>query len=373
MLYSKKFITTIDATLFFYQFGIYPFYRDRFTLISPYSLEQPTIALMGFRNSPVHVQRFIDRLLDKHSYYYKVFIDDIVIFSDNIEQYEQYLKTIFQLFLLKNIAISPTKLYIVYLDIELLGFRVNSLGLTTTKERVIAFYNLAFLDSLKALEQYLGASSFLQHLILYFAKLLELLQIQKTALLALGRKIAQVVPRNIGKYNVYTIKTFFKPTDAELLSFEAIQYEIYKDDPTILYYFDPNKVLFLQVDAYIECGFGVIVFYLANSYIQVPRTIIPSNKVCPIIFLSCYLIGLETRYSPSKQEVTYLVQVVKKLYIIIHFSNYLVVVLIDYIAIKGIVEKSPLTTTSIEYSNYRLIYIVIYLSKYNLQIYYLPR
>ena len=103
----------------------------------------------------------MDQLLDKHSHYYKAFIDNIIIFSDNTEQYKQHLKTIFQLFLSKNIAISPTKLYIIYLDIELLGFRVNSLGLTTTKEHVIAFHNLAFPDSLKALEQYLGASSFL--------------------------------------------------------------------------------------------------------------------------------------------------------------------------------------------------------------------
>ena len=91
-------------------------------------------------------------MLDKYSYYYKAFINNIVIFSDNVEQYEQYLKTIFRLFLLKNIAILLVKLYMVYLDIELLGFRINSLGLTTTKERVVAFRNLAFLDSLKALE-----------------------------------------------------------------------------------------------------------------------------------------------------------------------------------------------------------------------------
>ena len=57
----------------------------------------------------------------------------------------------------------------------------------------------------------------------------------------------------------------------------------------------------------------------------------------------------------------------------IHSLNYLVVVLTDHIATKGIIEKSPLTTTSTEYSNYRLIYIAIYLSEYNLQIYYLPR
>ena len=56
----------------------------------------------------------------------------------------------------------------------------------------------------------------------------------------------------------------------------------------------------------------------------------------------------------------------------IHSLNYLVVVLTDHAATKGIVEKSPFTTTSTERSNYRLIYVAIYLSKYNLQIYHLP-
>ena len=84
-LYSKKFITTIDITSFFYQFGIHPPHRDRFTLISPRSLEQPTIVLIGFRNLPIYIQCFIDRLLDKHSYYYKAFINDIIIFSNNVE------------------------------------------------------------------------------------------------------------------------------------------------------------------------------------------------------------------------------------------------------------------------------------------------
>ena len=91
------------------------------------------------------------------------------------------------------------------------------------------------------------------------------------------------------------------------------------------------------------------------------------------MFLSRCLIGPETRYSPFEQEVVYLVQVVKKLCMMIHSSNHLVVVLTDYVATKGIVEKSPFTTTSIEHSNHRLIYVAIYLSKYNLQIYYLPR
>ena len=53
-LRSKKFITAIDATSFFYQFGVYPPYRDRFTLISPRGLERLTVALIGYRNSPAY-------------------------------------------------------------------------------------------------------------------------------------------------------------------------------------------------------------------------------------------------------------------------------------------------------------------------------
>lgn len=53
-LRGKQYITAVDATSFFYQFGVYPPYRDRFTLISPRGLERSTVALMGFRNLPVY-------------------------------------------------------------------------------------------------------------------------------------------------------------------------------------------------------------------------------------------------------------------------------------------------------------------------------
>lgn len=66
-LRGKKFITAIDATSSFYQFGVHPPHRDRLTLISPRGLEQPTVYLMGYRNSPAHVQRFMDHLLTRHS------------------------------------------------------------------------------------------------------------------------------------------------------------------------------------------------------------------------------------------------------------------------------------------------------------------
>ncbi|KAK0705855.1 hypothetical protein B0T26DRAFT_724749 [Lasiosphaeria miniovina] len=44
-----------------------------------------------------------------------------------------------------------------YPNVELLGFRVDGLGLTTTKDRVEAFKKLKFPARLKDLETYIGS------------------------------------------------------------------------------------------------------------------------------------------------------------------------------------------------------------------------
>ena len=95
--------------------------------------------LVHDRNSPAYAQRFMDKLLRPHKAYCKAFIDDIIIFSDDFGFYKQHLETIFALFEAKRIALSPTKSFIGYPNVELLGFYVDSLGLSTTEDRIQGF------------------------------------------------------------------------------------------------------------------------------------------------------------------------------------------------------------------------------------------
>ncbi|EAQ84379.1 hypothetical protein CHGG_08393 [Chaetomium globosum CBS 148.51] len=371
-LRGKRYITAIDATAFFYQFGLHPPHRDRFTLISPRGLEQPTVCLMGYRNSPAHVQRIMDQLLKPHAEYARAFIDDIVIFSNDAEDHLKHLERIFRLFHDKNVAIAPTKSFIGYPSVELLGFRVDSLGLTTTAQRVEAFRNLAFPKTLKALEQWIGATGFLRHLIPYYAQLLEPLQKRKTALLAQGRENGQLVSGNQGKRANYCAKTTFEPSEAERLSFDSIQKVICAENPSILYHFDPDKPLFLQVDGCLERGCGVMVFHVQDGYEWKPGSVIPSKQVQPVMFLSRCLTKAELRYGPSEQEVACLVWAVKKLRTMIHSSRHPVNVLTDHSSTRGIVEQTRLDTSSTDRSNRRLITASVYLSEYDLKVFHLP-
>jgi hypothetical protein len=109
---GKLFISVIDATAFFHQFLVHPDYRDRFTIISHRGIEQSAVALMGYKNSPAYVQRFMDKLLSPHRTYCRAFIDDIVIFSDSADEHERHLDTIFALFDSRGISIAPKKSFL---------------------------------------------------------------------------------------------------------------------------------------------------------------------------------------------------------------------------------------------------------------------
>ncbi|KAK3397985.1 hypothetical protein B0T20DRAFT_354944, partial [Sordaria brevicollis] len=102
-----------------------------------------------------------------------VYINNIVIFSDIIEEYFEYFNYVFKLFVLCNLILSPKKNYIIYLNVELLRFRVNILNLFITEEKLKTFRNLIFPETLKVLEIYIGGFNFIRYLILYYNKFLE--------------------------------------------------------------------------------------------------------------------------------------------------------------------------------------------------------
>ena len=103
----------------------------------------------------------MDELLRLRWHFCCAFINDIVVFSDTFDDYVKHFDDVFGLFTSKNILISPEKLYLGYPLVELLGFYVDSLGLSTTASRLEAFKKLEFPATLKALEMYLGAAGFL--------------------------------------------------------------------------------------------------------------------------------------------------------------------------------------------------------------------
>jgi hypothetical protein len=78
----------------------------------------------------------MDRILKPYIAYTCTFINNIIIFSDNLKDYLKYLKVVFSLFVKMNIALALAKAFIGYPSIKLLSSKVNSLGLINTAQRI---------------------------------------------------------------------------------------------------------------------------------------------------------------------------------------------------------------------------------------------
>ena len=144
--------------------------------------ESFNVLVMGFRNSPVYVQRMIDRILRPFRKFCRAYVDDIVIFSSSLDEHLKHLKLVFGALERMNIHLSPKKSFLGYPSVHLLGQKVDALGLATAEDKLAAITSLAFPQTLSQLEKYLGLTGYLRQYIPHYAAIAKPLQLRKTYL-----------------------------------------------------------------------------------------------------------------------------------------------------------------------------------------------
>jgi len=90
------------------------------------------------------VQRQINRLLRPFRQFAKVYVDDIIIHSKTLDNHVSHLRQVFTLLDKTNISINPAKAFIGYPSVQLLGQKVDSLGLSTAEDKLRAIAALSF-------------------------------------------------------------------------------------------------------------------------------------------------------------------------------------------------------------------------------------
>ena len=357
-----QYISTIDCTGFFHQWRVRKADCHKFTVISHRGQEQFNVAIMGFRNSPPYIQRQVDRLLRPHHVFARGYVDDIVIFSKTFKDHLHHLEEIFKLLQDRRITLSPKKSFLGYPSVTLLGQRVDSLGLSTTEEKLAALANLEFPNTLRELETYLGMSGWLRNYVPYYAQLAEPLQKRKTMLLQQG-------PKKGGARKAFTNgRSIEAPTRAELESFKALQ-DHFKT-PSYLTHQDPSRRLYVDVDASKELGFGAMIYHTKGD--PPTKEGIKRQNIQPILFLSKASTTAERNYWPTELEVAGLVWVVKKTRHLIEVAEEPTIVLTDHSCTVSIAKQNTLSSSSTDKLNLRLIRASQYLSQFRLDIQHKP-
>ena len=336
-----KYISTVDATGFFHQWNVATADREKLTVTSHRGQEHFNVAVMGYKNSPPYVQRQMDRILREFQGFSRAFIDDIVIFSESVDEHLSHLRAIFSLFNSMNITLKATKSFLGYPSVTLLGQKVDGLGLTTSAEKLEAISSIKFPATLRDLEIYLGLTGYMRNYVPLYSLIARPLQETKTRLL-------KDAPNHGKERLAFTRKSIINPTSDEIEAFEAIQ-EYFRQE-TMLVHFDPARCLYIDLDAS-GLGFGVVAYHLRGET-GTEKTRIADIQ--PILFLSRLLNTAEKNYWPTELEVACLVWSVRKLR---HYIKSVskTVVFTDHGATPGIASQTTLRSVNSDKLNKRLI------------------
>ena len=125
-----------------------------------------------------------------------------MIFNHTLEEQVQHSGQLFMLLRSENITLAPTKSYLGYPSLMLLGQRVDSLGMTTAEEKIRAITALKVPSSLRELETFLGLTGWLRSSIPWYAQRAQALQDRTEVSNPVTRKAGQIIRRGSRSLNL---------------------------------------------------------------------------------------------------------------------------------------------------------------------------
>lgn len=174
-LAGAQFFSTMDANKGYHQFRL----SEESRWLTSFITEREGIwqykrVPFGLQNAPAFFQRLIDTLLGKHRWQFALaYIDNVVIWSKTWREHLSHISKILSSFSKVGLTLDERKCNWGFTAIDLLGLRVNRLGLRTLSAKTEAVRALPFPKTVKQLRQILGQFSYYRQFMRGFAVIAE--------------------------------------------------------------------------------------------------------------------------------------------------------------------------------------------------------
>lgn len=144
-----------------------------FTVVTYRSQETFQVPIMGYIDFVAYIQWEIVNILKSGWDWAHTYVNDIICKARFLDNLLSKLRILFEIFVAYNIFIKPTKIFLNYPDVRLLGQEVNTLSMTTAKKKLNAIRLLQYPLTVGILEYYLGLTGYFHSYIHYYAQLAE--------------------------------------------------------------------------------------------------------------------------------------------------------------------------------------------------------
>jgi len=246
------------------------------------------------------------------------------------------------------ITLKVKKCFLGFHSLEILGYLVDRLGLTTAEAKADAVQNIPYPTTLSQLEYFIGLTNWNRHLIPYYAQRIAPPQACKTHLLK------GAPPTSRGRKD-YAARTTV-PTNTRLVqAYDDVKNALVSRPR--LYHVVDDLLIYAFVDSSKEYGTGLAMYQPTGD-----PEVYSKNHLVPLHFMSKPLTDAETRYWPTHLEMSGLVWAAKRM--CPYMERAFVTFVTDHHSNVALCKMQGLDTTSTDRSSLRLHTWTIYLNQY---------
>ena len=125
-LSQAKYFTAIDLQSMYHQLRIKKEDRPKTAFVTRYGTFEFNVVSFGFTNAPALAQRYMNKLFHKYlDDFVLVYLDDILIYSNTLEEHYQHLATVLETLEANKLCVSISKSYFAQPSVSYLGHVVS--------------------------------------------------------------------------------------------------------------------------------------------------------------------------------------------------------------------------------------------------------
>ena len=278
-LQKAKYFISLDMASGFHQIPIHPNSTEYTAFVTPDGQYEYVTMPFGLKNAPSVFQRAIFNALGDLAYsYVVVYLDDVLIIADSIDQALERLNTVLDTLVKAEFSFNFAKCSFLKTSVLYLGYVIHNGEVRPNPGKIHAPSSLPAPMTVTQIRQFIGLASYFRRFVPKFSQIMKPLY----ALTSGNKNIAWTDRHDKIRQQVVSILT----------------------DAPVLMIFDPNYPIELHTDASSE-GYGAILMHKVDG----------KNRV--IEYYSKRTTPAESRYHSYELETLAVVNAIK------HFRHYL--------------------------------------------------
>jgi RNase H-like domain found in reverse transcriptase/Reverse transcriptase (RNA-dependent DNA polymerase)/Integrase zinc binding domain/Integrase core domain/Chromo (CHRromatin Organisation MOdifier) domain/Retroviral aspartyl protease len=265
-LHAARIFTKLDIRNAYYNIRIRQDDEWKTAFRTRYGSFEYRVMPFGLTNAPATFQHFMNDIFrDLLDQFVVVYLDDILVFSENAEQHEEHVRTVLKRLRDNGLALKAEKCEFDVDTVEFLGYVISPDGVTMDRAKVDKILSWPEPRNAKDIQRFLGLANYYRRFIRSFSKIAA----------PLTRLLRKNVPFQMG--------------DAARSAFQELK-TAFTTAP-VLIHFDPSKPIVVETDAS-DYALGAVASQQA-----------PDGKLHPFAFHSRALDPAERNYEIHDKEL----------------------------------------------------------------------